>query len=914
MKRFRGTRLTGLALTALLTLVGLTPVSPSQALDGSKFDPGLIISDSVFFDFGSMTADEIQRFLESQVPVCKSGSDGMPCLRNYKTDTPEKSADPGKCAYMPAQKNISAAQIIYNISRACGINPRVLLVTLQKEQGLVQSAIPSPYMYRAAMGYGCPDNDPAICGKVWVGLFNQLYKAAGQFQWYGDPNGSFTYLRPGRTVSIAYNEVASKNCGRKTFLLKSQATANLYYYTPYTPNDAALKNLRGLGDRCSAYGNRNFWRFYWDWFGSPIGGGFLLKSSTSDPYFISNDVKYPLADPSLVDALKPLGPLGEISQDYLDSFPTGIPMTRIIKSPAVNGTSAFYFVSSGKKYFLSSCDQATNFGLDCTKAVELTRVQLDALPTGQFRPDITAVAKSAAVAPATPSYFMVTGSKKYPLDCAKAANLGFDCTKATEYTQAQLDALSTVRLSNAQLGISAALQIGEGRRVVIKDGLKREVLDDFSLSDAQIPLLAPSPLSLTDFAYLPWGPPIAADGSMFLNRATTKDGVYIGGTFYEIDPETKKDIDFSNWFRKSSGSLGADGLSKVVSATAIKSLISDDSELIWVLTKTGRLKVEDRSSWISSAVALPDALVQKIPIQMGTLTGFDYVRASGQKTIFRFKDGLLRATFNESDRSILGQGMANTEVLSLSPSALNLIPKGVMVFPAGLVVRNRLTKITGVIDGNTRLVTFGANSAKLALPEARALSNLQLSGYPDQEVLNPFKVSCAGQIYIAANSLLYETNATAAKEYPGRATQLSDPVCAQLTIINESFGRYFGVKTKDPVTGKTLLRAYKVKAGKKLPFKTLKDYKKDNIADPPLIWVDQAFADNFVSGSEISLGGQDQSPDPDPAPKPKTYTIVAGDSLTSIATRFGTTVTKLMALNNIVNADRIRIGQVLRLP
>ncbi|NBR78069.1 MAG: hypothetical protein EBT76_04660, partial [Microbacteriaceae bacterium] len=159
------------------------------------------------------------------------------------------------------------------------------------------------------MGYGCPDSDPGICGKVWTGLFNQLYKAAGQFQWYGDPNGSFTYLRPGRVVSVSLHPDASRNCGKKSFTLKSQATANLYYYTPFVPNAAALNNLRGTGDNCSSYGNRNFWRFYWDWFGSPIGGGFLLKSSTSDPYFISNDIKYPITDPELVKDLAPLGPL-----------------------------------------------------------------------------------------------------------------------------------------------------------------------------------------------------------------------------------------------------------------------------------------------------------------------------------------------------------------------------------------------------------------------------------------------------------------------------------------------------------------------------------------------------------------------------------------------------------------------------
>ena len=912
MRISRFKKLLVIAVSTLLTVVGLTYVPSSQALDGSKFDPGLIISDSVFFDFGSMTVDEIQRFLESQVPECKSGSNGMPCLRNYKTDTPEKTADPGKCAYMPAQTNISAAQIIYNVARACGINPRVLLVTLQKEQGLVQSTIPSPYMYRAAMGYGCPDNDPAICGKVWVGLFNQLYKAAGQFQWYGDPNGSFTYLRPGREVSIAYNEVASKNCGRKTFTLKSQATANLYYYTPYTPNQAALDNLRGVGDRCSAYGNRNFWRFYWDWFGSPIGGGFLLKSSTSDTYFISNDVKYPLADPTLVDALAPLGPLGEISQDYLNSFATGIPMNRLVKTPAYNGVSAYFFVSKGKKYLVSTCEQATNMGLDCATAVELTRVQLDALPTGTFRPDITTVVKTVAVAPATPSYFMISGSKKYPLDCSKAANLGVSCTNAPAWTTEQLNPLTTIRLSTAALGLSSMLVAQDGSRVLIQNGFKRQILDDASLTDAKVPTMASSPLSLEDYNYLPWGPPIALNGSLFINKDTGREGVILDAKFYDINPETRADIDFTQWFRKTEGTLSTSGLSAIPNSTVITSLIRDEANQVWLLTKSGRVKVDDQSDWTKQAVALPNPLVDKFPNQNKSLTGFDFVRAEGQKTIFRLKDGTLRATFNSSDRQLLGQGMTSTDVLIISPSALKLMPQGVMVLPAGLTVRNRLTKVTGVIDGNSRVVTFGEKSAKLALPEARPMSNLQLSGYPDQEELNSFKVSCAGQIYIAANSLLYETTLATAKEFPGKATALSDPVCAKLIITNESFGKYIGTKTVDANTGKLRLRAFKVVKGKKLPFRSLKDYKNDNKTDPPLIWVEQSFADNLETGNEISGGSG--ATKPDPKPNPKTYTIVSGDSLSSIATRFGTTVVKLMQLNNIVNADRISIGQVLKLP
>ena len=50
--------------------------------------------------------------------------------------------------------------------------------------------------------------------------------------------------------------------------IKNKATAALYYYTPYVPNSAALGAGWGLGNSCSAYGNRNFYLYFTTWFGS----------------------------------------------------------------------------------------------------------------------------------------------------------------------------------------------------------------------------------------------------------------------------------------------------------------------------------------------------------------------------------------------------------------------------------------------------------------------------------------------------------------------------------------------------------------------------------------------------------------------------------------------------------------------
>ena len=408
-------RFLALAVSLLLVLVGISAISANtdaDAADASRFDPGLIISDSVFYDFGTMSVDDIQRFLESKVPNCKAGASGPACLRNYVTDEIEKVGEDGKCQSMPAKQNVKASQIIYDIARACGINPRVLLVVLQKEQGLVQAPNPTEYMYRAALGYGCPDSDPGICGKVWSGLFNQLYKGAGQLQWYGDPRGSFTYLKVGRTANIRYNPDAS--CGTKPVLIKSIATSALYYYTPYTPNDAAMKNLYGTGDKCSAYGNRNFWRFYSDWFGSPIGGGFLLKSATSGTYLIVDNNKYLINDPELLEALKPLGPLGTISQEYLDTFTTSPTiMSRLIKS----ATGQYWYYDGGKKFTITSCDQASTFGLECAGAIQLTASQLAALADGGAMSELVA-------GDAGDQYLISAGQKRQILDSYSATELG----------------------------------------------------------------------------------------------------------------------------------------------------------------------------------------------------------------------------------------------------------------------------------------------------------------------------------------------------------------------------------------------------------------------------------------------------------------------------------------------------------
>jgi hypothetical protein len=285
-----------LLLAAVATMFQLVTPMYASAANPADFQAGRIIDDQVFFDPNGLSISEIQTFLSSKVPVCDTNgtqpyagttraaygtSRGYPppytCLKDYVSQTVPKSADSYCQGYPPAYK--TAAELIHGVAQSCGINPRVLIVLLQKEQGLVTDDWPWSIQYRSATGYGCPDT--AACDSEYYGFFNQLYHAARQFKRYAALNSEYTY-QAYRNNFIQWNPNAS--CGGSTVYIQNLATSGLYNYTPYRPNQAALNAGYGTGDSCSSYGNRNFWLYYTDWFGNTFSPNYNWQPDAQNAY------------------------------------------------------------------------------------------------------------------------------------------------------------------------------------------------------------------------------------------------------------------------------------------------------------------------------------------------------------------------------------------------------------------------------------------------------------------------------------------------------------------------------------------------------------------------------------------------------------------------------------------------------
>ena len=196
-----------------------------------EFNPNYIISDPEMLNYTSMDKDAIQKFLEEK------GS----FLANYSCENAygnKKTA--AEIIYNATNRNYDCDGVnlgndptendrINNCKIVTTINPKFILVLLQKEMSLIEDSSPSQTQLDWAAGYGCPDG--SSCSSRWKGFGRQVNSAALQFKHYMDNyyayekgEGTYQYTYKKGESYVFTNPYASDGSNQKDIRLQPLST------------------------------------------------------------------------------------------------------------------------------------------------------------------------------------------------------------------------------------------------------------------------------------------------------------------------------------------------------------------------------------------------------------------------------------------------------------------------------------------------------------------------------------------------------------------------------------------------------------------------------------------------------------------------------------------------------------------
>ncbi len=315
-----------LTITAVLFTYLFAPFI-SQA---GVFNPNHIISDYEFTDYKSMTFDDIYNFLKK------------------KNSYLARFVDP--------QSRMLAAQIIYDNSQLYRINPKVLLVTLQKEQSLITDPNPDQDQLDWATGYGicdsCSKKDPKL--QKYKGFTNQVDYAASAFRlFYNNP---YKYgFSVGKTYTIDGQRVTVAN----------RATHALYVYTPHIQ------------------GNKNFYKIWQDWFTQNYPDGSILQNiSTGGIYLIQNGTKRPFTSKAAFLSRYSFDKVIKVSPETLDSYPDGVPIKYAQYSLVRSPRGTVYLIVDDMKRGIASREVFRKIGFNPEEIIDLPQEEIDSIPEG----------------------------------------------------------------------------------------------------------------------------------------------------------------------------------------------------------------------------------------------------------------------------------------------------------------------------------------------------------------------------------------------------------------------------------------------------------------------------------------------------------------------------------------------------
>lgn len=330
----------------------------------AEFDPDKLIEDKVFSDIKTFGGPEgIQKFLESKNSVLANTSPSFlvklkePQSTLLKQQLDDPNPNLGRLR--------TAAEIIWDAGIQSGLNPQVILVTLNKEQGLITSAknYDEKKLQKAldrAMGFDCPDSTG--CGNLFPGFYFQIFgnvdsegnrylgAARSLMKSFSTPQGrgpgvdsegtvwgqvgTTRTSRVGDTIKIPNTQGPPYNAPEFSIVnIKNYATAALYRYTPHVYN-----------------GNYNFWKFFQEWF-RYLNGTIINITGDTKNYIIQDGTKRFL--PDFVALARGMNLSGKITvspsevSDYPEGKPFGPNDNTIVKIE--NLDKKFVFLDSIKR-------------------------------------------------------------------------------------------------------------------------------------------------------------------------------------------------------------------------------------------------------------------------------------------------------------------------------------------------------------------------------------------------------------------------------------------------------------------------------------------------------------------------------------------------------------------------------------
>jgi D-alanyl-D-alanine carboxypeptidase len=470
-------------ITTFILLSGVFLCLPMAALAQIQFNPQFIISDEEMQSTANWTQTDVQRFLQDK------GS--------YLATLVAEDAD----GFLK-----SAAEIIYNTAIKYQINPKFLLVTLQKEQSLVTDDTPTQKQLDWATGYGVCDSCNLNSDSLlkYKGFGKQVDNAAGLIRWYYNNTDKSFVKKKDQNISI----------DNQIIIPQSWATAFLYTYTPHI------------------HGNKNFFNIWNTWFSQIYPNGTLLRpASSTEVWLIQNNIKRKFKNQSTLLSRADPKMIVTVQDSELSNYQTGqeisFPNFSVLKT-----ANNFYLLDYDTLRPFASAEVVRQIGYNPDEFIEITDADIAGYQMGSII-DASTTAPQGIIYQITDlnnSYYLFKDSTLYPITDKNIIGINYKDLAIEKHKVKEIKNLPVADLP-VKFKDGTLLRIADSNNVyVVENGKKRLIadVDTFAALGYKrtnvISVNAITAMNISD------GEPIFINGSLISSR-----NKYLGDSEIKVD-------------------------------------------------------------------------------------------------------------------------------------------------------------------------------------------------------------------------------------------------------------------------------------------------------------------------------------------------------------------------------------------